>query len=88
MGLGSSSFVRSDLFGVVGKLFGLMAATLFAIGFGASQGWAGDASASSSDFLSVNTPANTLLPQSQSSESDWLSGLHVSGYAAQTFGMW
>ena len=88
MRLGSSSFVRSDFFGVVGKLFGLLVATLFAIGFGASQGWAGDTSASSSDFLSVNTPANTLLPQSQSTESDWLSGLHVSGYAAQTFGMW
>jgi hypothetical protein len=28
------------------------------------------------------------LPQSQAPEESWLSGLHVSGYGAQTFGMW
>jgi hypothetical protein len=29
-----------------------------------------------------------LLPQTQAAESSWLSGLHVSGYVSQTFGMW
>ena len=80
--------VCPGLFGGTGKFFGLATAILLVCGLSATQGWAGDASALSSDSLSVNTPANTLLPQTQSSESGWLSGLHVSGYAAQTFGMW
>ena len=88
MRLRSVSLVRSGLFGVVGKLFGFVAAALFAIGIGTTQGWAGETSAQPADSLSINTPTNSLLPQSQSMESGWLSGLHVSGYASQTFGMW
>jgi hypothetical protein len=38
--------------------------------------------------LNVTNSSTNLLPQTQSTEESWLSGLHVSGYAAQTFGMW
>lgn len=86
MGLRCS--VRSCMFGGAGNFLGIVSAVLLVCGLGTAQGWAGDASVLSSDSFSVDTPTNTLLPQSQSAESGWLSGLHISGYASQTFGMW
>jgi hypothetical protein len=38
--------------------------------------------------LEVTNSSTKLLPQNQATESSWLTGLHVSGYASQTFGMW
>jgi hypothetical protein len=49
---------------------------------------AGDGAGQSGGGMSVTSPAASLLPQTQAAESGWLSGLHVSGYASQTFGMW
>jgi hypothetical protein len=86
MGLGYQ--VRFCLFGGTGKFLGLVSAVFLVCGLCTAQAWAGGATALPSDSLSVDTPANTLLPQSQSAESGWLSGLHISGYASQTFGMW
>ena len=80
--------VRFCLSGGTGLFVTVVTAILLTCGLSATQGWAGDASALPADSLSVSTPANTLLPQDQSGESGWLSGLHVSGYASQTFGMW
>jgi hypothetical protein len=74
--------------GSTGKLSGFVAVTLVALALGATQVLAGDLSAQPADNLNVSTPATSLLPQSQAAESGWLSGLHVSGYASQTFGMW
>jgi hypothetical protein len=52
------------------------------------------------DSLAVTNSVNNLLPQpasppapaaappAPSGEESWLSGLHISGYGSQTFGMW
>src|ERR1700730_11416321 len=50
--------------------------------------WAADLAGQSADNLAITNSANNLLPQTQPGESSWLSGLHVSGYASQTFRMW
>jgi hypothetical protein len=74
--------------GRVGKTLIFVGATLFALGLSTGRVRAGDLSPQPTDNLSVNSPTVSLLPQSQAAESGWLSGFHVSGYAAQTFGMW
>src|SRR5580700_4379246 len=86
--MGLRYFVRYRLFGGTGEFLGLVSAILLTCGLSTTKAWAGGATALSPESLSVNTPTNTLLPQTQSTESGWLSGLHVSGYASQTFGMW
>jgi hypothetical protein len=83
----SGSFESPDRFRGCGALFQLMAAVFVIVSFGTTQGWAEDLSAQTADSLSVNTPNNVLLPQSQAAEGSWLDGLHISGYASQTFGM-
>jgi hypothetical protein len=85
--MGFRACVR-ELLGGTGKLFVFGAASLFALGLGATQASAGDVSAQPTDSLNVSSPSFSLLPQSQAAESGWLNGLHVSGYASQTFGMW
>ncbi len=85
--MGFRACVR-DLLGGTGKLFVFGAASLFALGLGTTQALAGDVSAQPTDGLNVSSPSFSLLPQSQAAESGWLNGLHVSGYASQTFGMW
>jgi hypothetical protein len=70
------------------KVFAILGAVLFVLGSSPVQSRAGDVSAQPADNLNVSTPAVSLLPQSQAAESGWLSGLHISGYASQTFGMW
>jgi hypothetical protein len=54
----------------------------------AVNSFAGDLSPQPADSLSITNSATKLLPQTQAAESSWLSGLHVSGYVSQTFGMW
>ena len=52
---------------------------------------AGDVSAQPANNLSVTNSTTTVLPQTATpapSEESWLSGLHISGYGSQTFGMW
>jgi hypothetical protein len=86
--MGLRYFVRYRLFGGTGEFLGLVSAILLTCGLSTTKAWAGGATALPPESLSVNTPTNTFLPQTQSTESGWLSGLHVSGYASQTFGMW
>jgi len=55
-----------------------------------AHAFAGDVSAQPSGGLSVTGPSLNALPQTSgaTAENSWLSGLHVSGYLSQTFGMW
>jgi len=72
----------------VARSLAILGATLFVLGSSPVQSRAGDISAQPADNLNVSSPTTSLLPQSQAAENGWLSGLHVSGYASQTFGMW
>jgi hypothetical protein len=54
----------------------------------AAIGTAGELSPQPADNLSITNSATKLLPQTQATEESWLTGLHISGYASQTFGMW
>jgi len=71
------------------RLWAALAATVCIAGFGTAQTFAGNLPAQP-EGLSVTAPAAGLLPQTQTqgTENGWLAGLHVSGYASQTFGMW
>ncbi|HKV54409.1 MAG TPA: DUF1302 family protein, partial [Candidatus Binataceae bacterium] len=61
--------------------------TAAALGVGIS--YAGGSADGPGNGLSVtNNAAASLLPDDQAAENSWLSGLHVSGYGSQTFGMW
>jgi hypothetical protein len=53
-----------------------------------ANSFAGDLTAQPADSLDVTNSSTKLSPQDQAAESSWLKGLHVSGYATQTFGMW
>jgi len=65
-----------------------MGTALLGIAMTAALSSAGDLSLQPADGMSITNSSTKLLPQTQASESSWLSGLHVSGYASQTFGMW
>jgi hypothetical protein len=68
----------------------------------AASSRAGDVSGQPANNLSVTNSVNNVLSQAQpapppeptppspppSAEESWLSGLHISGYGSQTFGMW
>ncbi|HEX4211388.1 MAG TPA: hypothetical protein VHY56_13410, partial [Candidatus Binataceae bacterium] len=66
-----------------------MAATALLCGLSAAVVLAGEVS-NSTDSLNVMGATAGVLPQASSStgESSLLAGLHISGYASQTFGMW
>ena len=55
---------------------------------GATQSLAGDVSAQPSDTLYVTNPTTAVMGQGRAATAEWLNGLHISGYASQTFGMW
>jgi len=83
------------VFGGAGRLIGLAVAALFVIGLSATYVLAGDISAQPANSLSVSNSTTNVLPQAEgtggaapAAENGWLSGLHISGYASQTFGMW
>jgi hypothetical protein len=78
----------SDVFGGTWRIFSTVVASILAIGLTAAISTAGDLSPQPADSLSITNSATKLLPQTQATEQGWLSGLHVSGYASQTFGMW
>ena len=67
----------------------LALALVFSLG---SRAFAADLSATSGNTLNVAGATSSVLPDtapaSASPESGWLSGLHVSGFLSQTFGMW
>lgn len=72
----------------VGKFLGITAVVALTVAFSAALGLAGDVTASSGNNLNVTGAPTELLPQTQGTENGWLTGLHVSGYGSQTFGMW
>ena len=78
----------SEEFRGAGKFWGIAAAAMLATALAAANSFAGDFAAQPADGLDVSNSSTKLLPQDQAAESSWLSGLHVSGYASQTFGMW
>src|SRR6516162_3455085 len=78
----------SDVFGRASRVSSLVAMSALLVGLTATICIAGDLSPQPADSLSVTNSATKLLPQTQAREQSWLSGLHVSGYASQTFGMW
>src|SRR5579875_2776498 len=73
--------------GRAGTALVLALGLVLAVGAHAS---AGDVSAQPSGGLSVTGSSLNALPQTSgaTAENSWLSGLHVSGYLSQTFGMW
>jgi hypothetical protein len=79
--------LSSDVFGGTGKGFSIVAASMLGIALMVATSTAGDLSPQPADSLSI-TNSSKLLPQTQAAEESWLSGLHVSGYVNQTFGMW
>jgi hypothetical protein len=76
----------SDARGGIGKFLGITAVAALVVAFSAALGSAGDTT--SADNLNVSGPPVNLLPQTQGTSDGWLSGLHMSGYGSQTFGMW
>ncbi|HKV54995.1 MAG TPA: hypothetical protein VJN94_10155 [Candidatus Binataceae bacterium] len=78
----------SDVFGGTGRAIRIIAATALAVAVSVGAGYAGDISAQPNNGLSVTNSAANVMPDDQAAESGWLSGLHVSGYGSQTFGMW
>src|SRR5579875_3130839 len=76
--------------GGVSRTMAALAGALMVFGLLVGAANAGDVNAQPSNGLNI-TGANTdALPQSSAAapENSWLSGLHVSGYLSQTFGMW
>jgi hypothetical protein len=78
----------SSMFGGTATAFSIIAAALLGIAMTTAISSAGDLSLQPADGMSITNSSTKLLPQNQATESGWLSGLHVSGYASQTFGMW
>ena len=89
-----------DTFGGAGKVGKVLAAVSLIVMLAAVTSRAGDLSGQPANSLSVtNTVNSSILPQAgpppaaepatgPGAESSWLGGLHISGYASQTFGMW
>ncbi len=82
MRLRSSYQAHRRIRGFIG--FFAIAALVFPV---AVSAYAADLTVQPVDRLNVTNSISGLLPQQQASESSWLEGLHVSGYASQTFGM-
>jgi hypothetical protein len=79
-------------FGGTGKVLKTIAAISLIVMLIAATSRAGDVSAQPADSLSVTNSVNNVLPQAATpppgGEPSWLSGLHISGYGTQVFGMW
>ena len=76
--------------GGVSRTAAALAGALLIVGLIAGGARAGDVNAQPASGLNVTGANADALPQSSSAapENGWLSGLHVSGYLSQTFGMW
>ncbi len=80
-----------DAFGGTGKIFKTIATASLIMALSAATSRAGDVSSQPADSLSVTNSVTRVLPQAPpppGGEATWLSGLHISGYGGQTFGMW
>jgi hypothetical protein len=82
-----------DVFGGTGKLVKTIAAASLIVALSVATSRAGDVSAQPADSLNVTNSVNNVLPQAATPpaagpEESWLSGLHISGYGSQVFGMW
>ncbi len=80
--------LSSGVFRGTGRIFSTVAALMLGMALTAAISFAGDLNPQPADSLSVTNSATKLLPQTQAAEESWLSGLHVSGYMSQQFGMW
>src|ERR1700683_5259995 len=80
--------LSSGVFGEPGRIFTIVAASMLGMALTAAISFAGDLNPQPGDSLTVTNSATKLLPQTQAAEESWLTGLHVSGYASQQFGMW
>src|SRR5229473_2666284 len=70
------------------KIIGIFSAAMLGMMLTAANSFAVDSTTEPANSLNMTNSSTKLLPQDQAAESSWLSGLHVSGYASQTFGMW
>ena len=91
-----------DTFGGAGRVWKTLAAASLIVVLAAATSRAGDVSGQPANSLSVTNSVTNLLPQAPAAappepaatppppggEESWLGGLHISGYASQTFGMW
>ncbi len=91
-----------DTFGGTERVWKTLAAASLILMLAAATSRAGDVSGQPANSLSVTNSVSNLLPQGAGApppgpetappppggESSWLSGLHISGYGSQTFGMW
>jgi len=83
----------SGIFRRAGRVFQTVAAASLIVIAVAAVSRAGDIVAQPADGLNVTNSVPNLLPQAGAApaagpEASWLSGLHISGYGSQTFGMW
>jgi hypothetical protein len=93
---------RGDAFGGTSRIWELVAALSLSVLIGARISRAGDTVSQPADNLTITNSVTNLLPQTAAAaasgpavappapggEESWLSGLHISGYGSQTFGMW
>ena len=93
-----------DSFRGAGRISKTVAVASLVVMLAAATSRAGDVSGQPANNLSVTNSVSNLLPQAApappapppapepapapAAEESWLSGLHISGYASQTFGMW
>jgi hypothetical protein len=76
-----------------GRVLKTVAAASLIVMLSVAVSRAGDVAAQPADNLNVTNSVSNLLPQAGAApaagpEESWLSGLHISGYGSQTFGMW
>jgi uncharacterized protein DUF1302 len=87
-----------DMFGGAGKAWKTLTVASLMVILAVATSRAGDVSGqpansltvtnSVSNVLSQGAPAAAPAPPPPGGEESWLSGLHISGYGSQTFGMW
>src|SRR6266478_2825594 len=70
-----------------GKSISVAVGVMLLLASAAGDSLAGALSGPGYDALGVSNPSNELS-QPGAAEQGWLSGLHISGYGSQTFGMW
>ena len=86
--MGFGDWLCVDVFGGTGKVLRIVAGAALILAFSFVNSVAGDVSGQPADGLQVTNSASRILPDDQAAEAGWLSGLHISGYGSQTFGMW
>ena len=79
-----------QLFHITGtlKVMVFVVALVLSLMLMARRGWATEPSAQGIDSLNIDNATAGLPMQTQVASESWLSGLHVSGFLNQTFGMW